>query len=113
MLIEQRVTNEAKSTRAAYLLWLFLGTLGAHRFYLGSIGSAVLQLLMFIIGWATLAIGVSAFILIALGVWVLIDGFLVSGMTESHKEKVRRNLTANAMLAVGSAIRPAFCKIAV
>ena len=56
ILIEQRVMNEAKSAGAAYLLWFFLGTLGAHRFYLGKTGSGVAQLLLFVLGWLTLGI---------------------------------------------------------
>lgn len=103
MLIEQRVTNEAKSTGAAYLIWLFLGMLGGHRFYLGRTGSAVTQLLMFIIGWVTAIIGVGLFILGILGLWVLVDAFLIPGMIQSHKDKVRQDLSMNAMLAVGAA----------
>lgn len=103
MLIEQRVTNEAKSTGAAYLICLFLGMLGGHRFYLGRTGSAVTQLLMFIIGWVTAIIGVGLFILGVLGLWVLVDAFLIPGMIQSHKEKVRQDLSMNAMLAVGAA----------
>ena len=103
MLIEQRVTNEAKSTGAAYLIWLFVGMLGGHRFYLGKTGSAVVQLLMFIIGWATILIGVGAILLIVEGIWVLIDAFLIPGMIQSHKDKVRQGLTMNAMMAVGAA----------
>ncbi len=46
-----------KNKVTAILLCLFLGTLGIHRFYVGKIGSGVLQLL-------TLGLG---------GIWTLID----------------------------------------
>ncbi len=59
ILIEQRVTNEAKSIGASYLLWFFLGYLGGHRFYLGRKGSAIAILLLTIIGFAP-ALSVSA-----------------------------------------------------
>ncbi|WP_418113255.1 TM2 domain-containing protein [Vibrio scophthalmi] len=36
-----------KSVGVTYLLWFFLGWLGAHRFYLGRIGSGVIYLLTF------------------------------------------------------------------
>ena len=35
ILIEQRVTNDAKSPLVAYLLLIFLWGLGVHRMYLG------------------------------------------------------------------------------
>ena len=43
-----------KSLAVAYLLWLFLGFLGVHHFYLGKIGRGVGYLLTFawfMIGW--------------------------------------------------------------
>ncbi|MDG2514463.1 TM2 domain-containing protein [Sphingobium yanoikuyae] len=42
-----------KSVGVAYLLWFFLGGFGGHRFYLGQTGTAVAQLALLIIGWAT------------------------------------------------------------
>ena len=33
-----------KSKGVAYLLWLFLGAVGAHRFYLGKIGTGLIYL---------------------------------------------------------------------
>lgn len=103
MLIEQRVTNDAKSTGAAYLIWLFLGGLGGHRFYLGRPGSAVVQLLLSIVGWATLVLGVGIFLLMVLGLWLIVDAFLIPGMIQAHKDKVRQQLTMSAMTASGLA----------
>jgi len=107
MLIEQRVTNEAKSTGAAYLIWLFLGGLGGHRFYLGRTGSGIIMLLLSIVGWATLPIGIGAIPLIILGLWVLIDAFLIPGMIQKHKDKVRQDLTNQAMRIIGHDNTPA------
>ena len=97
ILIEQRVTNEAKSAGAAYLLWFFLGTLGAHRFYLGKIGGGVAQLILFVLGWLTAFIFVGIVLLIVLGIWWIIDAFLISGMVASQKEAVRQRLTMQAL----------------
>jgi len=36
-----------KSKCVAYLLWLFLGLLGAHKFYLGKIGMGILYIFTF------------------------------------------------------------------
>ncbi|WFU09409.1 TM2 domain-containing protein [Rhizobium sp. CB3090] len=97
ILIEQRVTNEAKSVGAAYLLWFFLGTLGAHRFYLGRTGSGAAQLILLVLGWLTAYIVIGAVLLIALGIWWIIDAFLIPAMIAEQKEEVRRRLTDQAL----------------
>src|SRR6516162_10676303 len=40
-----------KSTGIAYLLWLFLGRIGAHKFYLGRPLIGGLYILMFVLFW--------------------------------------------------------------
>lgn len=47
------------------------------------------MLIMFILGWLTVALVVGAFLLIAVGLWVLVDLFLIPGIVESHKKQVR------------------------
>jgi TM2 domain-containing membrane protein YozV len=106
ILVEQRVTNEAKSAGAAYLLWFFLGTLGAHRFYLGKTGSGVAQLLLFVIGWLTFGIFVGVVLLIALGIWWIIDAFQISGMISEQKAQLRNQLTEEALLMSSPAEEP-------
>lgn len=78
ILIEQRVSNASKSTGTAFLLWLFLGLLSAHRFYLGRPATAILQIL-------------SYFILVGI-LWWLIDGFLITGMIQQHNNEQRERL---------------------
>ncbi|SER12793.1 TM2 domain-containing protein [Sphingobium sp. YR768] len=82
-----------KSTGVAYLLWLFLGSFGGHRFYLGQTGTAITQLLLLIIGWTTIIVGVGIFMLIALGIWVLVDAFLIPGMVRAENLKLADKLT--------------------
>src|SRR5690606_5657315 len=83
ILIEQRLTNEAKSVGVAYLLWLFTWFVSGHRFYLGRPGTAILQVL-------------SYFIVIGF-VWVLIDAFLIPGMVAKQRDEMRKRLTLNAL----------------
>ncbi len=83
MLIEQRVTNEAKSPTVAYLLWFFLGVFSAHRFYLGKPGTAILQIISYVI-----VVGV---------IWWIIDAFLISGMIQEHNAAVRARHTLELM----------------
>lgn len=83
ILVEQRVTNEAKSVAVAYLLWLFLWFVSGHRFYLSRPGSAILQILTY-------------FILIGF-IWLLVDAFLIPGMVQKQKGEVRQKLTVQAL----------------
>jgi TM2 domain-containing membrane protein YozV len=83
MLIEMRVANESPSTATAYLLWIFLWFVSAHRFYLGRPGSAVIQILCY-------------FIVIGF-IWVLIDAFLIPGMIRDKQDEIRRRLERAAI----------------
>lgn len=58
----------------AFLLCLFLGTFGVHRFYVGKIGTGILQLL-------TLG---------GLGVWALIDFIMIiiGAFTDKQGNKI-------------------------
>lgn len=91
MLIEQRITNDGKNIVVAYLLLIFLGLFGAHRFYLGRIGTAIFQLLLTI----------TFFGIIISGIWVFVDLFLVPGMVNQDKEKLRQRLTMEALSMSG------------
>jgi TM2 domain-containing membrane protein YozV len=77
-LIEQRVTNDGPSTGVAYLLWLFLWFVSAHRFYLGRPGTAILQIL-------------SYFILVGF-IWALIDAFLIPSMIRDKRNEIRQRI---------------------
>jgi len=54
-------TDNAKKILPAFLLCFFLGVLGVHRFYVGKVGTGILQLL-------TLG---------GLGIWTLIDFIMI------------------------------------
>lgn len=65
-----------KSRLATVLLAFFLGPIGAHRFYLGKIGTGILML----------------FTLGGLGVWALIDLILaVAGVMKDKQGRVIKN----------------------
>lgn len=63
-----------KSKGVAYLLWLFLGLIGGHRFYLGHVGIGIAQLLT--------AGG--------LGIWWIIDAFNLSRYVDIYNRRFIR-----------------------
>ena len=99
ILIEHRIANDGKSIIVAYLLLIFFGGFGAHRFYLGRTGSAVAQLLLFILGWLTLVFVVGFVLLLVVGIWVIVDIFLVPGIIQSQKDSMRQRLTQELLLS--------------
>ena len=82
MLKEQRVTNDTRSTGTAYLLWIFLGVLSAHRFYLRRPGSAILQIVL-----NCLLVGL---------IWTAFDLFLIPGMVRQDQAAIRDRLIRQA-----------------
>lgn len=87
---EQRVANEAPSPIVAYALWFFLGYLGAHRFYLGRIGTGMIMLLLFGIGTLTAPVLIGWVPLALVGLWWVIDLILISGIIREERDEIRR-----------------------
>jgi hypothetical protein len=58
---------------------------------------------MSVIGWLTVIVGVGFVILAIQGIWVLIDAFLIPGMVQADKAKLRQSLTPDAILSAGAA----------
>ena len=82
-----------KSMAASYILWIFLGVFGAHRFYNGRTGTAVAQLLMGIFGTMLVSVlGLGLLLLIPLGLWLLLDAFLIPGWVNEHNNALARQL---------------------
>ena len=91
MLIEQRIANDKPSTGAAYVLCLFLGAFGIHRFYLGRTGSAI----------AMLILGITVLGLLITGVWAIIDLFLIPSIVREKVEALRQRYTLEALAHAG------------
>ena len=92
MLIEQRVANDAKSPLVAYLLLIFLWGLGVHRMYLGRWLSGIVMAAMWGLGWLTAPILIGWPLLGVVGLWVVIDMFLIPGMIQDDKDEMRYRL---------------------
>jgi len=82
-----------KSRLAVSLLAWFLGEFGAHRFYLGKIGTAIAMLVLGIVGWSTIwVVGFGLIFLIPVGIWALIDFiYAVSGNMKDKEGKLIKN----------------------
>jgi TM2 domain-containing membrane protein YozV len=66
-----------KSAVVAYLLWFFLGSLGGHRFYVGKTGSAIGMIALLVVGSVLAAVGIGGVLLMILGIWIIVDAFLI------------------------------------
>lgn len=91
-----RYDANKKSMLVAYLLALFVGTLGIHRFYLGEKNTAIAQLVMTVVGWLTILIVIGAIPLIIVGIWVLVDLFLIPGLVAKQNNRLIADLNAAA-----------------
>jgi len=82
MAVIDRYRNEADATGmtiVVYLVWFFLGNLGVHRLVTGRVGSGMLMLLLHGFGWLTFWFGLGFLIWGFVGLWWLIDAFLIPG----------------------------------
>jgi TM2 domain-containing membrane protein YozV len=78
-----------KSVMLAYLIWFLLGQLSAHRFYLGSIQSGIIQIGFGFFGLALVLVGspwgfLGIFFLIIWGMWVLGDVFMIPSIHRKY-----------------------------
>lgn len=78
----------AKDVGPAFVLWAFLGGFGAHRFYLSRLGTgaamAALSVLGFLLTVTVIGAVIGAPMLIGVGVWWVVDAFLISKWVAEH-----------------------------
>lgn len=76
-----------KEAGIAYVLAIFLGTLGVHRFYLGRVGTAIAILSLTVLGGLTAWLLIGLPLLLAAGIWWVIDLFLIPGMVREENQR--------------------------
>ena len=89
-----RYDANKKSALVAYLLLLFVGATGAHRFYLGKVGSGMVMLGLFMLSLLLTVVAVGLLGLLAVAFWAFIDLFLVPGMVQDHNNRLITQLNA-------------------
>jgi TM2 domain-containing membrane protein YozV len=65
--------SDSNNLLIAILLWFFVGHLGAHRFFLGHIGTGVAMLALELAGFLTILFGIGMIFLLAGMAWWIID----------------------------------------
>ena len=71
-MVQSEMNKKQKNKGIMYALWFLFGGVGGHRYYLGDIGYAV---------GMTLTLG-------GLGIWTLIDVFLIGKRLEAKNEEL-------------------------
>ena len=85
-----------KSILVAYLLWFFLGMLGAHRFYLSQPGTGAALLIITLLSILLMFAFVGFFTIWISVVWVLVDLFLIPGIVREHNLALARRINMGA-----------------
>lgn len=116
MFIEIEVEKRKKSKLFAYVLLFFLGSFGAHRFYLEKNKTGLIQLGLTILNFVLIVIDLFflplfflsiipiffvtlaiALIFFSLFVWLIIDLFLVPKYVKEDRERIRRETEREVM----------------
>ncbi|KKB09960.1 TM2 domain-containing protein [Devosia chinhatensis] len=81
---------EKKSLVVAYVLWAFLGYVGAHRFYLGRPLSGMFMLMLSSITLILtfVSFGFLGFLWFIVGLWWLIDALLIPGIAAGRNQRI-------------------------
>lgn len=81
---------EKKSLLVTYLLWFFLGYVGAHRFYLGRplSGFLMLALSTVVLLLSLVSFGFLGFLWAIVGLWWLIDALLIPGILAGRNVRI-------------------------
>ncbi|MBU1307357.1 MAG: TM2 domain-containing protein [Alphaproteobacteria bacterium] len=87
---------EKKSLVAAYVLWFFLGYVGAHRFYLGRplSGFVMLALSAVTLLLSFVSFGILGFLWFVVGLWWLVDALLIPGLAADRNSRIADRLFA-------------------
>lgn len=82
-----------KSHIIGLILGLLFGGFGVDRFYKGDIGLGIAKLALYIISWLTMIIYIGFLLFLIVGIWVIVDLFLVwKGIKKDNLNKILNSL---------------------
>jgi TM2 domain-containing membrane protein YozV len=81
-----------KSKGMAYVLCIFFGSLGAHRFYLDRKGTASIILINTILSFILMITFIGFFTIMISSIWVFIDLFLIPGYVQKYNNQLALKL---------------------
>jgi TM2 domain-containing membrane protein YozV len=84
--------SRKKSVLVAYVFWLFFAGVGAHRFYAGKTFSGLAMLSLFVCAWLLVLVFVGIYGLAALGIWIIVDAFLIPGWIRDYNSRLATEL---------------------
>ncbi|WP_426957357.1 TM2 domain-containing protein [Muricoccus radiodurans] len=85
-----------RSVPIAYILWLFLGGMGLHRFYVGRTFSGGLMLAITLLSLLFTLVLIGLFGLALVAIWWLVDAFLIPGMVQDRNAAIAASRTARS-----------------
>lgn len=89
-LLSSEMENRKKSTGTSWLLLLFLGGFGAHRFYLGQTGVGIAMLCVWLVSIPLL--------MVPIGIWVLVELFLLSDLIRKANMQTEKEVIEKIVL---------------
>jgi TM2 domain-containing membrane protein YozV len=90
-------TNK-RSLAVSYALWFLVGLLGGHRFYNRKFASAILQMISTLFGLLLTLVIVGWFFIGVIGIWVLIDVFLIPGWVKRYNSKLVEHISSGRLV---------------
>ena len=97
-----RMNMEGKNMLVAYLLWWFLGWAGIHRLYLGRFKSGITQLLLFVLGWATVILVIGYLLVTIWFIWWALDAYFTYKIVLEENANLGINGSALSLTKSGS-----------
>lgn len=89
-LLSSEMENRKKSAGTSWLLLLFFGGFGAHRFYLGQPGVGIAMICTWLISWFMLFIPIA--------IWILVELFLLSGLIREANMRTEKEVIDKIVL---------------